>query len=201
MRQHGPRRGWIARALRRIGLDHNPMRRGTDRIEAIARAGLLAAFLIAAPVVTAYVSHEIYVSGLRTARAQAAAWHRVPALVLTAEPVATRWLPAQPPTRYSVRWATPDGSSQTGEIIRATDTTAGGTLTVWIDDKGRLTHPPLSRADVTGQVIRAAVAVPVVLALLLAAVGGVISVILDRHRLARWEADWSAVEPQWTGRR
>ncbi|HEY7432318.1 MAG TPA: hypothetical protein VH641_16460 [Streptosporangiaceae bacterium] len=201
MRQHGPRQGLIGRALRRIGLDRNPMRRGTDRIEAIARAGLLAAFLVAAPVVTAYLSHEIYVCGLRTARAQAAAWHRVPAVVLTAEPVAARWLPAQPPTRYSVRWATPDGSSRTGEIIRAADTTAGGTLTVWIDDTGRLTHPPLSRADVTGQVIQAAVAVPVVLALLLAAAGGVVSLILDRHRLARWEADWSAVEPQWTGRR
>ena len=74
-------------------------------------------------------------------------------------------------------------------------------MTVWIDDKGRLTHPPLSRADVTGQVIQAAVAVPVVLALLLAAAGRVIALILDRHRLARWEADWSAVEPQWTGRR
>ena len=29
-RQHGPRQGLIARALRRIGLDRNPMRRGTD---------------------------------------------------------------------------------------------------------------------------------------------------------------------------
>ena len=183
-----------------MGLDRNPMRRGTDRIEAMARAGLLAAFVVAAPVVIAYVSHELYVSGLRAARAQAAAWHRVPALVLTAEPMATHWL-TQPPTRYSVWWATPDGSSRTGEIIRASGATAGATLTVWIDDKGRLTHPPLSRADVADQLIRAALAVPVVLALPLAAIGGVISLVLNRRRLACWEADWSAVEPQWTGRR
>jgi hypothetical protein len=29
----------------------------------------------------------------------------------------------------------------------------------------------------------------------------VVRPILDRLRMARWAADWSAVEPQWTGRR
>jgi hypothetical protein len=73
--------------------------------------------------------------------------------------------------------------------------------TVWIDEQGRLAHPPLSRAEATRQVVRAAVAKPVALALLLAAAGGLVSLLLDKRRLARWEADWPAAEPQRAGRR
>ena len=63
---------------------------------------------------------------------------------------------------------------------------AGSTMTAWIGENGRLTRPPLSRAEVTRDVIRAAIAVPVALALVLAAVGGVVSLLLDGHRLACW---------------
>jgi len=166
------------------------------------RAGLLAVFLIGGPVAAVSVGHGVFVSGLRTGRAQAAAWHRVPALVLQATPVATGWQRSGPlPATFSVRWATPDGSPRTGEITGAGQAVAGSIVTVWIDETGRLTHPPLSRADVAGHVIGVAVATPAALALLLWAVGWVVSLVSDRRRLAGWEADWSMVEPQWTGRR
>jgi hypothetical protein len=78
---------------------------------------------------------------------------------------------------------------------------AGSTMTIWIDAWGRLTHAPLSRAAVVDHVIGAAIVTPAALALVLCAVGLAASLVLDRHRLARWEADWLAVEPQWTRRR
>ena len=67
------------------------MRRAVDRIQAVTRAGLLVVFLAGAPIAALYASHGIYVSGLRTGQAQAAAWHRVPAVVLRAIPIATGW--------------------------------------------------------------------------------------------------------------
>lgn len=36
---------------------------------------------------------------------------------------------------------------------------------------------------------------------MLAAVSRVVSLVLDRRRLARWEADWLVTGPRWTGRR
>lgn len=166
------------------------------------RAGLLVVFLASAPAAAWYVSHGIYVSGVRAGQVQAAAWHRVPAVVLRATPIARGWWRPVPATaQLSLRWAAPHGSWRTGEIMIARRAVAGSTVTVWVDGRGRLAHPPLSRAEVTDQVIRAAVATPVALALLLAAVGGVVSLLLDRHRLGCWEADWSAVEPRWTHRR
>lgn len=166
------------------------------------RAGLLAVFLIGGPIATVYVGHAVYVSGLRTERAQAADWHRVPALVLQVTPIVTAWRhPDGPPAMLSVRWTTPGGSSRAGEITGSGQATAGGIVTVWIGETGRLTGRPLSRADVVDHVMGAAVATPAALALLLCFVGWLASLVLDRHRLVGWEADWSVVEPQWTRRR
>jgi hypothetical protein len=201
MRQDGPHEGRIGRSLRRIGFDHNPVRRCSDRVEAIVWAGLVVVFLVGAPVVTTVVCHGVYVAGFRAGRTQAPAWHRVSAQVLHVTPMSTAWRHPVQPALLSLRWARPDGSSQTGEVARAGDVVAGGTVTVWTDQQGRLAHPPLPRAQVADQAIRAAVATPVALALLLVAVGGVVSLILDKRRLAGWEADWAVVEPQWTGRR
>ena len=74
-------------------------------------------------------------------------------------------------------------------------------MTVWIDKAGQLTARPLSRTDVFERVIEAVAVTAVALILLLSAISGAASLVLDRHRLARWEADWLAVESQWTKRR
>lgn len=201
-RRDGPRQGRLWWPLRRTGLTRNPMRRGTDRIQAVTRAGLLVVFLAGAPAAAAFANHVAYVSGLRAAQVQAAAWHPVPAVVLRATPLLAVWLrPARPFMQVSVRWAVPGGSSHVGEITGVDAVMAGSTTTVWIDEAGRLAHPPLSRAVVAGRAIHAAVAAVVVLVLLLAAVSRVVSLVLDRYRLARWGAGWAAVEPQWSGRR
>lgn len=72
---------------------------------------------------------------------------------------------------------------------------------VWTGEAGRLTGPPLSHAGVVEHVVDAVVAAPAALALLLLTAGWVTARVLDRRRLAGWEADWRVVEPQWTGRR
>jgi hypothetical protein len=195
--------GKTARILRRTGFDRNPMRRSTDRIQAILRAILLAASVIGAPIVTAGISHQVYLAGLRTGQAQANAWHRVPALVQHVTLVATPWRhPAISGTEMlQVRWATPDGSYRTGDLLWGADTVAGSTVTVWIDASGRLAHPPLTHADAVDHLIGAAVATPAVLALLLWVAARMASLLLDRYQMASWEADWLAVEPRWSRRR
>ena len=203
MNPHPPRAGWIGRTLRRAGFDRNPMRHASDRAQAILRAVLIAVFVIGGPAITAYISHEVYVAGLQTGRAQAAAWHRVPARVLHVTWIVTGWRhpPAGGPATLRVRWVTSGGSSRTGQVISARHAVAGSTVTVWIDASGRLAHPPLTRADSADRAIGAAVATPALLALLLWVTARAASLVLDRHRLARWEADWLAVEPQWTKKR
>lgn len=202
MKQARPRQRRIARSLRRIGVDHNPMRRCADRVQAVVWAGLVVVFLTSAPFVVTHVMHETYVSGLWAGREQAAAWHPVPAQVLHATQLVAAWVsPTRPPWWLSVRWAKPDGASQIGQITRAVEAKVGSTVTVWTDKQGRLAHAPLSRAQIADRVIRAAIATLLALALMLATVARVVSLTLDRRRLASWEADWAVVKPQWTHRR
>jgi hypothetical protein len=187
-----------------MGFDRNEMRRSTDRIQAILRAFLLAVFLVGGPVAAVWVCHGVDVAGLRAGRAQAAAWHRVPAVVLHVTVIAAVWRhPAETggPARLSVRWTAPDGSLRTGEIGSGLDAEPGGIVTVWTNASGQLGHAPLTHADIVDHVIGAAVATPLALALLLCVIWRATSLAFDRHRLARWEADWLAVEPQWSRRR
>ena len=106
-----PHAGWIAVALRRFGWDRNPMRRATDRIEALLRVVLLALLVIGGPIASTYAGQTAYASAARTARAQAMAWHQVSALIVRVKPVATLW--QRPgvtgPVTFSVRWTTPQG--------------------------------------------------------------------------------------------
>lgn len=177
------------------------MRRRTDRLQTITRALSIAAFLAGAPAAAAVVGHGVYLYGLHAERAQAATWRGLPAVVLRVTPVVTGWYRSMPaPAWLSVRWTSPAGSARTGEAMGTADVVPGSTITVWIDEKDRLTHRPLSHADVIGRAIGAAVATPVALALLLATILRAESLVLDRRRLADWGADWSAVEPHWTGR-
>lgn len=195
--------GRTGRILRRMGFDRNPMRRASDRAHAILKAVLVATFLIGGPITTAYVSHEVEVAGMRAGRAQAADWQRVPAVVTREKLIAVAWRHpgTGKPAVLSVRWKTPRGWSRTGQIQVGRPAVAGSKIAVWLDPSGRLTHPPLTRIDITDRVIGAAIATLAALAFLLWLAGKTALLAFDRHRLARWEADWLAVEPLWTNRR
>lgn len=203
MRLRGPPPRWIIVALRRLGWDHNSIRRTTDRIQALLRAVLLATLVIGCPIATICVGHAAYASAARTARAEAVAWHRVPALILRVGPVATLWQRPDTtgPATLSVRWTTPQGASRTGQIAGRADAAPGSLTAVWIDKMGQLTARPLSHTDVWERAIEAVAVTAATLILLLSAISWAASTVLDHQRLARWEADWLAVEPQWTNRR
>jgi hypothetical protein len=179
------------------------MRRTTDRIQALLRAVLLALLVIGGPIATVYAGHAVYASAARTAHAQAMAWHRVPAITLRVGPVATLWQRPDTtgPATLSVQWTTPQGTSGTGEIAGRADAVPGSLTQVWIDKAGRLTAQPLSRTDVWERVIEVVAVIAAALILLLSAISWAASAVLGRYRLARWGAEWLAVEPQWTGRR
>jgi hypothetical protein len=74
-------------------------------------------------------------------------------------------------------------------------------VSVWIDAAGRLTGPPLQPLQVRGRAVLAAIFAPVVLGEVLLCVGQLAHYLLERRRLAAWDADWRATGPQWTRQR
>jgi hypothetical protein len=191
----------VRRALWRLWPDRNPLRRRTDRIERLVIIGLLALFAAAAPVAALTVGHAAAAGAAKAAaRAEAAAWHPVPAHLVQSAPPARG--PADPSTylaRVPAWWIGPDQVRRTGRVLAPAGTQAGHLVQVWIDRAGRLVPGPLGHAQAAGGAVLAAVGTLAVLAAALVIGGAVARRVLDRRRLAGWEAAWSSVGPEWTG--
>ena len=184
-----------SRLARTLGLDGNPLRRRTDKIAAFLGVLLVAAFLVGAPVVARAAIG--WVSRVAAAEQQAMrSWHQVPAVVQKAAPAPAAWEVSWVPAR----WTAPGGRPRTGQIPVSDAVAAGQTIRLWVDAAGTPTGPPPGQAPVElDDVATAAVAV-VALGIVLLCLMGAGRFLLDRRRLAGWEAAWADVGPQWTKR-
>jgi hypothetical protein len=193
-------KGRLARQARRLGLDRNPLRRRTDRIEFSVAAGLLALFLVGAPLVGALAGRWAQQGGLREQRAQQA-WHQTSAVTLTSAPAAPRyayrtsWTSA---VRVPARWVGPDGRPRFGQVSTPAGTRAGQTILVWVDASGRATGPPLRHFQLVNWEISAEALAPAALAILLLGLACLVRWQLNRRRLKAWEMAWTTIGPRWT---
>ena len=187
----------ITRVVRGLWPDRNPLRRTLDRVEGVLVGGLAVAFLAGAPLTAVAAWHGAYSYGARAAHVQQAAWHEVPAVLITSVPSAGYGYQATVPAR----WRAPDGQRRTGQVPAPLAARPGATVMVWVDAAGRLTGPPLQPVQVEGQAVLAAALAPVALGLVLLCAGQLARYLLVRRRLAAWGAEWRATGPQWTRRR
>jgi hypothetical protein len=199
MRRRAAGPAWPAPPVRRLWPDRNPLRRAADRAEAAVAALLFVAFLAGTPLVALAAGGWVAASGLRAERARAS-WRRVPAVLLqdAPRPVGSLFYPAPVP-EAAARWPAPGARSRTGEVYARPGARAGSIVMVWTDSSGRLTGPP-APAGTAGQVLEAVMLAIAALWLALLAAWALARMILNRRRLAAWDADWSVTGPQWTGR-
>jgi hypothetical protein len=186
---------------RRLGLDRNPLRRRSDRAEAWIRIALVLAFLIGAPLVFLGTDRWAGSVAPTTVHAQQAGEHRVPATLLQGLPGSSDSFAVVSLGWVRARWAGPGGSARTGYVEAPAGSRAGSTVQVWLDRSGAPTEPPWPADQIRSWTLMIAVLAPVLLALLLLAVMGILGHIFHRRRLASWQRAWSAVGPQWTRRR
>jgi hypothetical protein len=70
-----------------------------------------------------------------------------------------------------------------------------------VGERGRFTHgPPLNHRAALARETAAAVFAPVALGWVLLCLAEAGRWVLDRRRLADWDAAWAAIGPQWTTR-
>jgi hypothetical protein len=190
--------GRIGGLWRELRQDGNPLRRACDRTEAVLLACLLSALFIVVPLAAVIAGVQVYGAGLRAERAERAAWHQVPAVLLVTVP-APRYAGYE--TAVQARWTAPDGARRTGQVTAPPGARAGDTVMLWVDVPGQPTGMPLQPLQVTGQAIQAAaIAAAAAFAVLLCA-GVLTRRALFRRRLAAWDAEWRAVGPRWTSTR
>lgn len=197
------RTGLMIRMWRRLGLDANPMRRTADRIQAWTTLALLAMLVTAGPVLAVHVSRDVYRGGAAVERTQRRERFPTEAVLTQDTPfiVATEATIAVPKVFVEARWTGPDHAVCSGLISVDAGTRAGTPVTLWTDASGEPAEAPLRHDQVTGRAVVAG-ALAMFAAITLAGTARlVLGRLLDRHRLAAWQAEWSIVGPAWTGRR
>ena len=185
------------------GFDRNPLRRGTDRIEAALRLVTLVLVLAAVPAAAVAAGQYADHLALRQAHTQEAADHLVAAVLVRNAPVTgipdpytdvqTTWALA--------RWQVPGQPPRTGQVPVVAGTRKGSKVQTWISPLGKVIDPPLNHRDIVGDVCIAVVATCLLSWLLLMVSGVLVRRALDRRRLNAWEAEWRASGPLWSGRR
>jgi hypothetical protein len=183
------------RVTRRLGLDHNPLRRTSDVVEAWLLPAVIAVFLILSPFVAGTAAAAVRADNAAAQRATQS-WHQVPAVLLRAAPgpmwSGNAWLVWTP-----ARWAA-GGRPHTGDVPAPAGTKAGATVRVWLDRAGDVQVPPPTPAYARDRVMVGMLIAVTALALLLAGLTLLIRRVLDRRRLAGWAAAWLSVGPQWS---
>jgi hypothetical protein len=192
-----PTMTWM-RLARRLRNDGNPLRRRTDVIEAWLLPAAVVACLALSPLVAAAAGMWVGADNASARHAQLS-WHHVPAVLLqpAAGPVmsddgANTWLVWTP-----ARW-TADRRQWFGDVPAPADSSAGSTVTVWLDRAGTVQLPPLTAGHARSRVIVAAAVAAGSIALLLAGMVLLARRFLDKRRLAGWETAWLSVGPAWS---
>jgi hypothetical protein len=203
MRSSADHRRYGSGLARRLGFDHNPLRRGTDRVEAVLRLILVILLVTAVPAGAVAAGRWTDHWALHRAQVQRAVNHEVNATLLddsaaigTPNPYSSvegNWVPA--------RWQRAGQPPRTGEVFAVAGARKGSTVRIWTDPTGAITDPPMGHRDVVGDVWLAVITTCLVLSLVLLAAWTLVRRALDRRRLNAWEAEWRASGPLWTGRR
>jgi len=190
---------WIGRILRGRRLDRNPLRRGSDRVETVVLAALLAVFAGGSPFAAHASASWVSALSQQELRAQHANFRQVTAVLLDAP-----WTPAG----YGVglapqadaRWKAPDGAVRTGLITVPAGAKAGAGVKIWTDRSGQLVTP-LQQDQIAMRADLAAAVAVAALGVVLVIVAGTVRLVLNRRRMAGWDAGWPATGSRWTFRR
>ena len=183
------------RLARRLGVDGNPLRRRTDKIAACLAALLVALFLIGAPLLSVAAVGWAGRVGAGGQQAQRS-WRQMPTVLLQNAPA--------PAAAYGVigyswvraRWIAPDGRTRTGRIPVSTSLAAGGTVRLWVNAAGSPAGPPVNHGALLARQATAAVVAIAALGIALLCLAWAGRWVLDRRRLADWEAAWATVGPR-----
>jgi hypothetical protein len=193
----------LIRFVRWLGVDRNPLRRPTDRIEAAIRLTTMILLLVAVPLTCIVVGRLAADYALREAHALAATDHQVTAVLLEKVPGTAGTDPDDPvqTAAAQARWQPPGHSARSGLILAPVGTAAGRTVPIWIDASGAATGPPPGDSAATTAVSVAVVNTCLVAGILLLVSNGLARRALNQRRMRSWDAEWRATGPLWSGRR
>jgi hypothetical protein len=177
----------FARACRRHlrALGFNPLIRTSDRLEALAILAVLATAIFAVPIST-LAGNLMYDVGARTAVEQAQSRHSVEATVV----VSSAALPMDFDNPNYVRAQWREGTQErTEQVITPGTPSVGDSVTVWLDDAGKVVAAPQTTEDAQLSAIIVAVSVWTAIVSAAALIAFFIRRALDLSRARSWDRE------------
>ncbi|MER5750386.1 hypothetical protein [Streptomyces sp. NPDC002088] len=183
---------------------HNPLRRGTDLVEAWVALVALLFILVVAPVIGSLVGGVAQDALQQSVRDQRAARHEVTATVvrelarssLEVDPDASGARDAR--RRVVADWQAPDGTAHHGPVMTSLNTPhSGDHFTIWTDAHGSLVARPLDSATATTHAVLAGFGAAMLTAGLVESGRRLIVWRMVRRRYARWDQAWDRAGPDW----
>lgn len=187
------RPGSVLSVLRRLGLDANPLRRRSDRLQSSLLVATAFLFLLGC-VAGVLVGGSSYRGGL-AAEQRAADGYHVSARIVSV----TAWAAADGggymPASARVTWSDRRGGRHAQDVVVAGY--PGQRVRLWVDAGGTASAKPYSHGKtVTWAVVSGAATVVLVAGGVLSGYLGLV-LLIDRRRYALWEREWLVVEPGW----
>nr|PZN39832.1 MAG: hypothetical protein DIU60_20185 [Actinomycetota bacterium] len=188
----------MASRIRLYRPDRNPLRRGTDRIEALSVALFLLMF-VAGIGLALHAGRMVYDDGVRSELG--GRWVTARLMQDAPQPTLAPYEGGATMTRAKATWTDVDGRPVTATVPVRWGAKAGTTTKVWVDASGRVAPGPPQRIDTIVRTI--AVGLTVVLLSATVTLGGYAGVraLLDRRRYADWDAAWLIAEREWRRRK
>ncbi|MEV5413228.1 hypothetical protein AB0K60_30900 [Thermopolyspora sp. NPDC052614] len=186
-----------ARLVRWLGLDRNPLRRRSDRVECALRLMALLG-LIMAVIAGIGIGARAYEQGVRTEQEHKRTRYQTPAvLVQDLRSPGVAPVTGVIPGRARAEWTAPDGTPRKGLVEVEPGRRTGDTVLIWIDQRGEPTRPPQDRGTTMAGAISSGTAVPLGTAAIATLVLVTTRIVNQRRAAHLWEAEWTIVEPSW----
>ncbi|MFF9125570.1 hypothetical protein ACF09J_20085 [Streptomyces sp. NPDC014889] len=181
---------------------HNPLRRGTDLVEAWVALVALLLVLVAAPLTGCLVGSLAQDALQESVREQRQSRHQVTATVVQRlnrlDPDPEINTGRDPRSRVLADWTAPDGTRRHGPVTTTLRSPRpGDRFTLWTDEHGRTVTRPLDSTTATTHAVLAGCGAGMLTALLVECIRRLIVWRLDRRRYALWDQAWDRAGPDW----
>jgi hypothetical protein len=187
---------WWRRVACSLGWDGNPLRRGSDKAEAMAMTLLVVALFIAGPLLAVLVGSSADAAAVREQHSERS-WQQVQAVLRQGADQVVAGSGEWDIAWVQASWKLPDGRPGSGQLGVPLNARAGQRVWIWVTPAGQITRPPLTSADVVDQVTFATLMVIACWAALLGIGALAVRTAANRRRMAGWQREWEVSGPQW----
>ncbi|MQA79664.1 MAG: hypothetical protein GEV10_14485 [Streptosporangiales bacterium] len=195
MAHHSNRRG--SAVLRKLGLDENPLRRGSDRIQSFSLL-VIGLFIVLGCVLGVRTGLSVYEHERQVEIVDARDGYQVMARVLevsTSVPTGREGATTAHITR--VTWQDEQGREHMDTITVRKADRPHGDIRLWIDARGTASASPRSAGRTLGLAFMQGLGVTSWTAIAAAVAYVAICALLNLRRRRQWDDEWVLVEPQW----